>query len=73
MNTFVKQFVEQFQREALQSGSFRAKLGKAETAFLEHVWGPAFQYDFTGLKAEYRLKISREANVSPILSISEME
>ncbi|XEC95595.1 hypothetical protein AB6A23_03210 [Paenibacillus tarimensis] len=29
------------------------KLGKAELIFLEEVWGPAFNYDYNGLKAEY--------------------
>jgi very-short-patch-repair endonuclease len=56
MNSFVQQFVEQFERDAALAGTFRAKLGKAEIAFLEQVWGPAFQYDFAGLKAEYPFK-----------------
>lgn len=56
MNQFVQQFIDQFQRKAALNGSFRAKLGNAEIAFLEQVWGPAFQYEFTGLKAEYPFK-----------------
>ncbi|WP_052487061.1 hypothetical protein [Gordoniibacillus kamchatkensis] len=56
MNVLVQQFVTQFERDAALNGSFRAKLGKSELAFLEQVWGPAFQYDFAGLKAEYPFK-----------------
>lgn len=56
MHPQVQQFVEQFQREAIQNGSFRQKLGRAELLFLEEIWGPEFQYKFEGLKAEYPFK-----------------
>lgn len=49
-------FIEQFEREALQNGLYRRKLGRAERMFLEDVWGPAFQYRYEGLRAEYPLK-----------------
>jgi very-short-patch-repair endonuclease len=56
MHPQIQQFIEQFEREARMNGSYRNKLGKFELLFLEGVWGPAFQYNFSGLKAEYPLK-----------------
>ena len=56
MHHQLQAFIEQFEREALLNGSYRRKLGKAEISFLEKVWGPAFQYNFEGLKAEYPFK-----------------
>lgn len=49
-------FIEQFEREAISKGLYRQKLGKSEITFLEQVWGPAFQYKYDGLKAEYPFK-----------------
>lgn len=56
MHPNVKQFIDLFEREALLTGSYRSKLGTAETIFLDQVWGPAFHYDFYGLKAEHPFK-----------------
>jgi very-short-patch-repair endonuclease len=56
MHPNVKQYIDQFERDAVLAGSYRSKLGSAETAFLDLVWGPAFHYDFFGLKAEYPFK-----------------
>jgi hypothetical protein len=49
-------FIEQFEREAANKGLYRNKLGEAELLFLQEVWGPAFQYNYEGLRAEYPLK-----------------
>ncbi|GGG75704.1 DUF559 domain-containing protein [Paenibacillus radicis (ex Gao et al. 2016)] len=46
-------FIEAFNREAAINGKFRNKLGKIELQFLEQVWGPAFGYNYEGLKAEH--------------------
>lgn len=56
MHPNLHQFLERFEREAAQKGHYRSKIGKAEYTFLNEVWGPAFQYIFDGLKAEYPLK-----------------
>jgi very-short-patch-repair endonuclease len=49
-------FIEQFEREAVEKGLYRSKVGEAELTFLNEVWGPAFHYNFEGLKVEYPLK-----------------
>lgn len=56
MHTAIAAFIHRFEEEAIRSDSYRTKLGVNEIAFLEHVWGPEFQYRFDGLKAEYPLK-----------------
>ena len=56
MHPNLKKFVADFEREAALAGSFRKKLGSGELRFLENVWGPAFDDDYTGLKAEYPFK-----------------
>ena len=56
MHTNLKQFIDQFEREAQQNGSYRSQLGRAELIFLKEVWGPAFQHNYDGLKAEYPFK-----------------
>ncbi|WP_127583413.1 DUF559 domain-containing protein [Paenibacillus koleovorans] len=50
------QFIEEFEREARMKGHYRATLGEMELAFLNQVWGPEFQYNFSGLHAEYPFK-----------------
>lgn len=56
MHPAIARFVEQFEEEALSSGSYRNKLGKYEMLFLENVFGPVFQFQFAGLKAEYPIR-----------------
>jgi hypothetical protein len=56
MNLNLLAFIEQFEREAIEKGLYRKQLGRSEIIFLEQVWGPAFQYQFDGLKAEYPFK-----------------
>ncbi|CAG7647697.1 DUF559 domain-containing protein [Paenibacillus allorhizosphaerae] len=56
MHTNLKRFIGNFEREAQQNGSFRNQLGRAELVFLQEVWGPAFQHNYDGLKAEYPFK-----------------
>ncbi|WP_336788181.1 DUF559 domain-containing protein [Paenibacillus sp. MMO-177] len=46
-------FIESFEHEAAAKGQYRSKLGRMELIFLEQVWGPAFQFQYEGLKAEY--------------------
>lgn len=56
MHPEIRRFIEEFEREAERKGQYRNRLGKSEILFLENVWGPAFQYRFEGLKAEYPFK-----------------
>jgi hypothetical protein len=56
MHPAIIRFEERFRREAKERGSYRSQLGPLELAFLERVWGPAFEYDFSGLTAEYPFK-----------------
>lgn len=49
----LRAFIEQFEREATRLGSYRSKLGEVEMLFLRQVWGPGFQFNFGGLRAEY--------------------
>lgn len=56
MHLRLLKFIEQFEREAAEKGLYRNKIGPSELAFLEGVWGPSFQYNYDGLKAEYPLK-----------------
>ncbi|WP_409342664.1 DUF559 domain-containing protein [Paenibacillus sp. MBLB4367] len=56
MHPNLVRFIDQFEQEAILKGHYRAKLGKAELIFLTEVWGPAFQYNYSGLKAEYPFK-----------------
>lgn len=46
-------FIREFEEEATRRGSYRNKLGRAERIFLTYVWGPMFNYQYDGLKAEY--------------------
>ncbi|MCI3923261.1 MarR family transcriptional regulator [Paenibacillus sp. TRM 82003] len=39
----------------MKKGNFRVKLGNSEIMFLQLVWGPLMDYDFTGLHAEFPL------------------
>jgi hypothetical protein len=59
MHPNLRKFIADFEREAAISGSYRKKLGGGEILFLEAVWGPGFNYDYTGLKAEHPFKDSR--------------
>jgi hypothetical protein len=56
MHPEVVRFIAMFEQEAVRKGLYRKQLGKSEQLFLEFVLGPALQYDFTGLSAEYPLK-----------------
>jgi len=56
MHPNLKKFIADFEREAALSGSYRKRLGSGELRFLEMVWGPAFDHDYTGLQAEYPFK-----------------
>jgi len=58
----VSKFIERFELRASQAGQHRNRVGKSEIAFLEHVWGPAFNYDFSGLEPEYLLKDFANSN-----------
>lgn len=52
----VAEYIDQFEQAAKQSGQYRKSIGKYERLFLQEVWGPAFQYRFDGLHAEYPFK-----------------
>jgi very-short-patch-repair endonuclease len=56
MHPKVAEFIDDFERHAHETGQYRKSLGKNERIFLEQVWGPAFHYQFNGLRAEYPLK-----------------
>jgi very-short-patch-repair endonuclease len=56
MHPAMDKFIEEFEAQALRSGQYRKTLGKNERIFLQNVWGPAFQYNFNGLKPEYPFK-----------------
>jgi hypothetical protein len=56
MHPEVVRFIAMFEQEAVRKGLYRKQLGKSELLFLDLVIGPALQYDFTGLSAEYPLK-----------------
>lgn len=56
MHPKVTEFVEKFESNARRLGHYRNKLGKAELAFLEEVWGPILEYNFEGLETEYPFK-----------------
>jgi len=49
-------YIRMFEEKARRLGLHRNKLGTSEMNFLEKVWGPAFDYEFDGLEAEYPLK-----------------
>ncbi|GGG77062.1 hypothetical protein [Paenibacillus radicis (ex Gao et al. 2016)] len=53
MHYELTRFIEAFEREAVQNGKLRSKLGRMELLFLEQVWGPAFSYRYEGLTAEF--------------------
>jgi very-short-patch-repair endonuclease len=59
MHPEVERFIAMFEQEAIRKGHYRKQLGKYEQIFLEGVWGPAFQFDFSGLRAEYPFKDSK--------------
>ncbi len=59
MHPNLRKFIADFEREAALSGSYRRKLGGGEILFLEAVWGPGFNYDYTGLKPEFPFKDSK--------------
>ncbi|NIK77994.1 very-short-patch-repair endonuclease [Paenibacillus castaneae] len=46
-------FIERFEREAALSSSYRSKLDISSISFLEQVWGPAFDHNYDGLRAEH--------------------
>jgi hypothetical protein len=56
MHEAVRRFISEHEKKAKEQGNYRSQLGVLEIAFLEGVWGPAFQYNFDGLYAEYPLK-----------------
>ena len=56
MDATVLKFIEKFEREATRKGLHRSKLGKSELLFLQEVWGPAFQFNYDGLQAEFPFK-----------------
>lgn len=56
MHLNLVRFIEEFEREAALKGLYRKQLGHSELIFLKEVWGPAFHYNYDGLKAEYPLK-----------------
>lgn len=56
MHVAVARFMEEHAEAAARNGNYRSRLGSAEVKFLQDVWGPAFQYDFSGLQAEYPWK-----------------
>lgn len=56
MHPEVAKFAERFEAAARRNGSYRRTLGRSEELFLELVWGPAFEYNFEGLEAEYPLQ-----------------
>ena len=56
MHPSLSAYITKFETDARKSGSYRAKLGKAEFMFLEKVWGPLFQFNYEGLRAEYPFK-----------------
>ncbi|MBD2868942.1 endonuclease domain-containing protein [Paenibacillus arenilitoris] len=53
MHPNLLRFIEAFERESAVSGSFRNKLDKSALTFLELVWGPAFDHNYDGLRAEH--------------------
>jgi len=56
MHSAVAAYVKAMEEEAIRRGSYRHHIGPNETAFLEQVWGPEFDYKFDGLYPEYPLK-----------------
>lgn len=52
----VAEYIDRFEQASKQSGQYRKSIGKYERLFLQEVWGPAFQYRFDGLHAEYPFK-----------------
>lgn len=46
-------FIEAFDHEAALNGTYRNKLDKSALVFLEQVWGPAFDHNYEGLRAEH--------------------
>jgi hypothetical protein len=65
MHSTVSDFIAAFEVEAHRMGQYRQKLGKTEILFLEKVWGPAFRYNFDGLRAEFPLKDFRGGDRFP--------
>lgn len=53
MHVELVNFITKFEEKARRIGQLRRTIGKAELAFLEKVWGPAFQYNFDGLEPEF--------------------
>ncbi len=49
-------FIHEWQQEAAARRSYRHTIGTLELYFLEHIWGPAMQWDFNGLTLEYPFK-----------------
>lgn len=56
MHIEVERYAERYAEHAKRGVTYRKELGKAEKLFLEHVWGPVFDYRFDGLQAEYPFK-----------------
>lgn len=53
MHLNLSRFIETFEHEAALTGKFRNKLDKTALVFLDNVWGPAFDYSYDGLRAEF--------------------
>lgn len=53
MHVELVNFINRFEEKARRTGQLRRTIGKAELAFLEKVWGPAFHYNFDGLEPEF--------------------
>ncbi|WP_068606258.1 helix-turn-helix domain-containing protein [Paenibacillus swuensis] len=62
MNQAVQEYIDRFEHQAARLGHYRNKLGKAEVAFLEHVWGPVRDYNFAGLVAEFPFKDAKNGD-----------
>lgn len=52
----VTRFIEEYERQAALTGSIRKTIDRTGRLFLQNVWGPAMNWNFDGLKAEYPFK-----------------
>lgn len=80
MHPAISKFIKEFEENARRNRSYRTKIGTAEMMFLENVWGPVFQFNFDGLRAEYPFSdskggdrfvdfIYRHANIKLVIEI----
>lgn len=53
MHPHLLKFIQSYEANATLSNAQRRKLGDYEIMFLERVWGPLTDFDFTGLKPEF--------------------